>query len=76
MFRYCIYGYLLFLGDWWSGSNLRVFAEEDLARQVVTISMAITMTIMMVKMIRTSMDVGTLHNMIIDVSSCWLQALH
>ena len=33
-FRYCIYGYLLFLGDWWSGSKLRVFAKEDLARQV------------------------------------------
>ena len=33
-FRYCIYGYLLFLGDWWSGSKLRVFAMEDLARQV------------------------------------------
>ena len=33
-FRYCIYGYLLFLGDWWSGSQLRVFAKEDLARQV------------------------------------------
>ena len=33
-FRYCIYGYLLFLGDWWSGSKLRVFAKEDLVRQV------------------------------------------
>ena len=36
IFRYCIYGYLLFLGDWWSRSNLRVFAEEDLATQVMT----------------------------------------
>jgi len=33
---YCIYGYLLFLGDWWSGSNLKVFAEEELARQLET----------------------------------------
>jgi len=33
---YCIYGYLLFLGDWWSQSNLRVFAEEELAKQLET----------------------------------------
>ena len=37
-FRYCIYGYLLFLGDWWSGSQLRVFAKEDLARQVAVVA--------------------------------------
>ena len=29
-----MYAYLLFLGDWWSGAKLTVFAEEDHAARM------------------------------------------